>query len=276
MTFNPPETQSFQSTLPARGATRASCTPSLRPAHFNPRSLHGERRVKVSFAQPNKRISIHAPCTGSDMRREIARLSDEISIHAPCTGSDVCEVSRSSLERYFNPRSLHGERRQIQADKARARYISIHAPCTGSDGRFKLIKHGRDIFQSTLPARGATCFRVCWHQNSKNFNPRSLHGERLVAQQNQWKREYISIHAPCTGSDPSIGCCPHFLYNTFQSTLPARGATVVIAGVLAQVVFQSTLPARGATDMARRGCLGQDISIHAPCTGSDLPVRKYC
>ena len=56
--------------------------------------------------------------------------------------------------------------------------ISIHAPNAGSDkGRTERISD-RQIFQSTLPARGATSRSpfepLCWH---------------------------ISIHAPRTGSD---------------------------------------------------------------------------
>ena len=59
-------------------------------------------------------------------------------------------------------------------------------------------------FQSTLPARGATC-----------NNPRSAH-DRL-----------ISIHAPRTGSDRVPGCTKRPRGGRFQSTLPARGATGV-------------------------------------------------
>ena len=36
-------------------------------AHFNPRSPHGERPIKILFVEIRKRISIHAPRTGSDV-----------------------------------------------------------------------------------------------------------------------------------------------------------------------------------------------------------------
>ena len=39
----------FQSTLPARGATRSGDSVPSRPPHFNPRSPHGERRVPVTI-----------------------------------------------------------------------------------------------------------------------------------------------------------------------------------------------------------------------------------
>ena len=56
----------------------------------------------------------------------------------------------------------------------------------------------------------------------------------------------ISIHAPRKGSDgiSSRGVT----FTEFQSTLPARGATVPRFGLpLRERLFQSTLPARGAT-----------------------------
>ena len=55
----------------------------------------------------------------------------------------------------------------------------------------------------------------------------------------------------------------------FQSTLPARGATLSICPVCNAVIFQSTLPARGATAIQKDKAFCIDISIHAPRTGSD-------
>ena len=57
----------------------------------------------------------------------------------------------------------------------------------------------------------------------------------------------ISIHAPRTGSDQRE-MLDAMDIRTFQSTLPARGATseVFLMPAVASV-FQSTLPARGAT-----------------------------
>ena len=78
-------------------------------------------------------ISIHAPRTGSDVVcRECAVLRG-ISIHAPRTGSDPFATSESP-----------------------GVGISIHAPRTGSDEFDAYVVYGDIIFQSTLPARGAT------------------------------------------------------------------------------------------------------------------------
>ena len=168
-------------------------------------------------------------------------------------------------------------------------------------------------FQSTLPARGATFYHRKWrilfrnfnprslhgerHNNSvrravqNNFNPRSLHGERPRPAPGRLKLLCISIHAPCTGSDASelqqssptgisihapctgsdfLLCVQRRLFQ-FQSTLPARGATRAGKGRGSMMErFQSTLPARGATSVARSYPTIRLISIHAPCTGSDI------
>ncbi len=136
-----------------RPAKRTKCREG---ADFNPRSLHGERpRQRVT--PPNaKGISIHAPCTGSDDSIiDYQSAGFAISIHAPCTGSD-----------HVVQRGSHGAS------------ISIHAPCTGSDINRMFEKNMGKIFQSTLPARGATCRKINGFRIYPHFNPRSLHGER--------------------------------------------------------------------------------------------------
>ena len=58
----------------------------------------------------------------------------------------------------------------------------------------------------------------------------------------------------------------------FQSTLPVRGATMLLPAFTGSVMpFQSTLPVRGATTRSRCCPGGACISIHAPRAGSDFP-----
>ena len=86
------------------------------------------------------------------------------------------------------------------------------------------------------------------------FNPRSPHGERP---------EYVD-------EDGNI--------RKFQSTLPARGATLVVVRGQGSFGFQSTLPARGATLQKISTGKMELISIHAPRTGSDatrIPVDTH-
>ena len=56
----------------------------------------------------------------------------------------------------------------------------------------------------------------------------------------------ISIHAPREGGDE----CSGYVFpdhKPFQSTPPARGATLLRWMVICLMIFQSTPPARGAT-----------------------------
>ena len=213
----------FQSTLPARGATGQDGGCRLRgrisihaprtgsdgacrwrldsPAHFNPRSPHGERprfttarcapcsfqstlpARGATYSRDNHHclglISIHAPRTGSDRCRAVRKVGYLISIHAPRTGSDELGRHQQSIQRvYFNPRSPHGER-----------------PAT--DGRCTTIaKH----FNPRSP-HGERRWLMCETGRFTDFNPRSPHGERLAPTEMITQR------------------------GVFQSTLPARGAT---------------------------------------------------
>ena len=170
-----------------------------------------------------------------------------ISIHAPRTGSDYAACVIRLVCADFNPRSPHGERHNPPDDDLLAEVISIHAPRTGSDER--LIDETVAIcpFQSTLPARGATPPRPTIAMPTKNFNPRSPHGERLVS---------VSVAVGFVG---------------FQSTLPARGATTPCAHPTARTRISIHAPRTGSDCPGCRFCrLPASISIHAPRTGSDF------
>ena len=169
----------FQPTLPARGATHGGNTRNLHRNHFNPRSPHGERRACKAQLSATCRfqptlpargatkavgndsrgvlISTHAPRTGSDDGDWYdAWDSGAISTHAPRTGSDSAASVIRRRSRNFNPRSPHGERPTQVIMRARGGYISTHAPRTGSDRGQKKGNIMTNVFQPTLPARGAT------------------------------------------------------------------------------------------------------------------------
>ena len=82
-------------------------------------------------------------------------ISSKISIHAPLTGSDSGPQWRSEQLKDFNPRSPYGERQLKEGSN-----------CINN------------LFQSTLPLRGATPTDI-------------LQSDTI----------WISIHAPLTGSD---------------------------------------------------------------------------
>ena len=149
---------SFQSTLPARGATQVV--------------QHGVVLLG---------ISIHAPREGSDYRTlrsaELLALFQSTlpargatQSHLRCTHSIQFQSTlpaRGATWEYtggtiyeddFNPRSPRGERHDLRHMGGVVGVISIHAPREGSD----------------LP--GIRFWRLLW-----NFNPRSPRGERQLS-----------------------------------------------------------------------------------------------
>ena len=193
----------------------------------------------------------------------------------------------------FNPRSPHGERPH-KCDKFAIQVcISTHAPRTGSDLAVLVQQTVRDSFQPTLPARGATGDWIPVRRIDKRFQPTlPARGATLTSTKPLTTQNPISTHAPRTGSDAGTIPCssskdyfnprsPHgerpacsplvTISNSFQPTLPARGATVAVCLILCRSIFQPTLPARGATWAARqRREVKRNISTHAPRTGSDM------
>ena len=146
----------------------------------------------------------------------------------------------------FNPRSPHGERLHLPLLASPAWNISIHAPRTGSDSCPFRACARLDLFQSTLPARGATGNRRAWAALDLDFNPRSPHGERR--------------------SFPTPGLSDV----AFQSTLPARGATAR-SGMYQTPAwhFNPRSPHGERHDQHEILHRLRLISIHAPRTGSD-------
>ena len=174
--------------------------------------------------QSVKAISIHAPCTGSDyVEPSGLAVHTNFNPRSPHgerpAGSPPAMVSAS----YFNPRSPHGERHSSAPANTSPPGISIHAPRTGSD------------YTALLPPSS---------QWISIHAPRTGSDVRNLALRSGF--EIISIHAPRTGSDLADADVEEEAL-TFQSTLPARGATGRDPLIQAELA----------------------ISIHAPRTGSD-------
>ncbi len=127
-----------------------------------------------------------------------------------------------------------------------------------------------------------------------DFNPRSPHGERLGIATRQMlpSRKYFNPRSP--HGERQLGrTCFSIQRSAFQSTLPARGATLgarrhgrrphnfnprsphgerpaLLRWRRWRRGFQPTLPARGATGAFCLAFLLFGISTHAPRTGSDV------
>ena len=108
------------------------------------------------------------------------------------------------------------------------------------------------LFQSTLPARGATVRGGPAEPISADFNPRSPRGERLLRGNDLLLLDYFNPRSP----RGERRCC------TAQRGIDS--------------VFQSTLPARGATSLRPYFNFFVWISIHAPREGSDGRRRRRC
>ena len=194
----------FQSTLPARGATLLSG------------SWEGAEL-----------ISIHAPREGSDDLTGYNRQRQEISIHAPREGSDpgnLCPPGhnfyfnprsprgerpksvtlRCTVWRDFNPRSPRGERPKLVSQFATVTDISIHAPREGSDYSAIFSDAVSGVFQSTLPARGATDNDPQKNESYTLFQS-TLPARGATDDQGRLHKDtVISIHAPREGSDCAL------------------------------------------------------------------------
>ena len=128
--------------------------------------------------------------------------------------------------------------------------ISIHAPRTGSD---------------PFPALKQTACLVI-----------SIHAPRTGSDLPLRKAltgKHISIHAPRTGSDylAEKRLTSRLDFNPRSPHGERPGGRYKIK---APDRFQSTLPARGATEIDDIIKRGEEISIHAPRTGSDFPITN--
>ena len=194
---------------------------------------------------PAPLISIHAPRTGSDGEIDAQGNFIAISIHAPRTGSDATYQRDVTIVINFNPRSPHGERRQKKEFRNIKTGFQSTLPARGATRwRRRLLR--RRQFQSRLPARGAT-FEIQYKNGDvtisihaprtgsdrrqrvgtgaqSDFNPRSPHGERPLLVSGGQGIPHFNPRSP-HGERLVSGLCSGRAL-TFQSTLPARGATI--------------------------------------------------
>ena len=112
------------------------------------------------------------------------------------------------------------------------------------------------LFQSTLPARGATELDNARRMGKRYFNPRSPRGERRAIVKHRTAKTAI-----------------------FQSTLPARGATRCASESHSRTGYFNPRSPRGERQIEVAEINeSEDISIHAPREGSDFEyaIHKGC
>ena len=81
---------------------------------------------------------------------------------------------------HFNPRSPHGERHLLVNGLWHDQIFQPTLPARGATCRALVTRFVLHAFQPTLPARGATSQPLRRFQRGNHFNPRSPHGERHV------------------------------------------------------------------------------------------------
>ena len=170
-------------------------------SNFNPRSPHGERLAARRKGKRQRGISIHAPRMGSDPQTTAPSDTGFISIHAPRMGSDLSDRSRENkMSISIHAPRMGSDSTRFKSNIANAVFQST-LPAWGATAHVLLSRKLHVLFQSTLPAWGATVLSSLTVASVIHFNPRSPHGERLT--------NGMKTKRP----------------KTFQSTLPAWGAT---------------------------------------------------
>jgi len=167
----------FQSTRPARGAT-TSPVPFCSRRCFNPRAPRGARPNNGDGCRFNSVFQSTRPARGATLRHRRTAACSAVSIHAPRAGRDLSSpLFAAIICKFQSTRPARGATHPEHQHRS-PRYVSIHAPRAGRDALF-------------CPSRN-----IC-----TGFNPRAPRGARPG----------IEVH-------DEAGLM-------FQSTRPARGAT---------------------------------------------------
>ena len=144
----------FQSTLPARGATKSSGAGACWKPFQSTLPARGATRFNLTSS-----------------RQTLFQST------LPARGATQSGRSTPNTPLNFNPRSPHGERPISAVDLHLLDVFQSTLPARGAtyNDLHAVLSGG---FQSTLPARGATLLESENELFQKNFNPRSPHGER--------------------------------------------------------------------------------------------------
>ena len=175
------------------------CHTRCRVSYFNPRSPHGERHHAPDCVLVGRRISTHAPRTGSDMALFRAWiLARQFQPTLPARGATMTWRRRRSRA-LFQPTLPARGATETPEEIGAGEIISTHAPRTGSDGNNQLLLHdyaisthaprtGSDSFDSSAavgelisthaPRTGSDAQSIAPRSKGDYFNPRSPHGER--------------------------------------------------------------------------------------------------
>ena len=189
----------FQSTLPARGATRAATITSPQPPFQSTLPARGAT-LENYITQAIQLFQSTLPARGATTLQKFPVHCSLISIHAPREGSDLSILRGSMVNVTFQSTLPARGATPEEIASNIIKIISIHAPREGSD---QIARTARPTVRISIhaPREGSDFFYFLSQLVDIHFNPRSPRGERLE----------------------TLICFK--LDFRFQSTLPARGAT---------------------------------------------------
>ena len=185
---------------PRMGSDQQEAEKAAASQNFNPRSPHGERQAVPGASLEEKQFQSTLPAWGATKLHVLLHGAIQFQSTLPAWGATAESGNSITYKSYFNPRSPHGERRIGRRYRQAYRNFNPRSP-HGERPNIFPTSIPSIIFQSTLPAWGATCISG---------------GRHMI--------NVISIHAPRMGSDPSCTAIALRILG-FQSTLPAWGAT---------------------------------------------------
>ncbi len=224
----------FQSTRPARGATcrRSATADGSDSVCFNPRAPRGARHGVPPAGTVASKFQSTRPARGATPRAPMIYSDIEpFQSTRPARGATMPRSGFTLVNHAFcfNPRARAGARRAVNGKHRHVRRVSIHAPRAGRDARV------RDVPPDSRA-------EVSIHA------PRAGRDSQFPRQPVPRRRCDVSIHAPRGGRDNKHAAVLTVV-RCFNPRAPrgarSRNATACAASVLD--AFQSTRPARGAT-----------------------------
>ena len=219
-------------------------------------------------------ISILAPREGGVLRKpECNDLYADFNPRPPRGGRRHNHFVARHGDHNFNPRPPRGGRPVDDILDEFVQVISIHAPREGGDpppdGRCR-----RPGISIHAPREGGDVLQAHLLQVVRQI---SIHAPREGG--DLFRFSHKTIHCqfqstpPARGATLSRACC--FCASVFQSTPPARGATNVLGTGFRIQTFQSTPPARGATRTAAIRFTSAVFQSTPPARGATKGCRKY-
>ncbi len=214
-----------------------------------------------------------------------------VSIHAPRVGGDVATCGSGLSRRSFNPRPPRGGRPPVSATPTGWTAFQSTPPAWGATSRRSFLVGRKPCFNprpprggrphsemglahadrfNPRPPRGGRRTRKAQQSRLPGFNPRPPRGGRQRRNHLEVGFWLVSIHAPRVGGDLRVSRQP--LHAESFNPRPPRGGRHYRSYISNSMVRFNPRPPRGGRLLACRiRHVYNDVSIHAPRVGGDVP-----